>query len=92
MALSNKERQQKHRNEKRNENPKRNENVTKTIAITGGVKPVLVNSEKAAKLMMICKELDKEMAGLGSKKENLLDLVRYGVSGPTMREVRDILC
>jgi len=43
------------------------------------------DKERAAKLLMICRSLDKETRGLDNKKENLLDLVRYG--RPTMREV-----
>ena len=41
----------------------------------------------AAKLLMVCQALDKQMPGLQGK-ENLLDMVRYGVSGPTMASVK----
>ena len=41
----------------------------------------------AAKLLMVCQALDKQMPGLQGK-ENLLDVVRYGCSGPTMASVK----
>lgn len=41
----------------------------------------------AAKLLMVCNALDKQMPGLQGK-ENLLDMVRYGVSGPRMSSVK----
>jgi len=55
--------------------------------ITKKVGGVMVDAKKAAKLLLICKKLDKEVAGL-ERRENMLDLVRFGVHGPTVREVR----
>jgi len=45
------------------------------------------DTEKAAKLLMICNALDKEVTGL-TGKVNLLSQVRYGVSGPTFTQVK----
>lgn len=52
---------------------------------------VTLDTKKAAKLLMICKSLDKETIGLDGKRVNLLTMVRYGVEGPTFKEVRDRL-
>ena len=50
-----------------------------------------VSVEKAAKLLMIAKSLDKEYTDLSGKKGKLSDMVRYGVNGLTMTEIRDRL-
>ena len=55
--------------------------------ITHGTKTIYVTAEKAAKLLMACNALDKQMQGLQGK-ESLLDMVRYGVHGPTMSSVK----
>ncbi len=65
-----------------------NTKVTQIEGNTGRVTHVTV--ERAGKLLLICKALDKETTGLG-KRENMLDLVRYGVGGPLMREVKERL-
>ena len=56
--------------------------------ISGGVKPIYVGVEKAAKLLMICNALDKSVHGLDGKKVSLLSVVRYGISGPTFTEIK----
>ena len=48
------------------------------------------DTEKAAKLLMICNALDKEVTGLPGKV-NLLSQVRYGVSGSTFTQVKTSL-
>ena len=40
------------------------------------------------RLAMIEQALDKEVTGLDGRKENLLEKVRCGVSGPTLAEIR----
>ena len=47
-----------------------------------------IDTEKAAKLLLICNALDKEVIGLDGKKVNLLSMVRYGVNGPTLEKVK----
>lgn len=58
--------------------------------IVHGTKTIYVTAEKAAKLLMVCQALDKQISGLQGK-ENLLNMVRYGVSGPTMAGVKESL-
>ena len=71
---------------------KRRQGITKGITSDRVLhEGITVDAEKAGKLLMICKSLDKDTTGLSGKKENLLDLVRYGINGPTMREVKDKL-
>lgn len=48
-----------------------------------------VSVEQAAKLLLICKALDKEISGLHGKV-NLLDQVRKG--SQTFKEIKDVLC
>lgn len=48
---------------------------------------ITVDTERAGKLLLVCKSLDKDVTGLGGVRENMLDLVRYGINGPTMRDV-----
>lgn len=49
------------------------------------------DKEKLAKILTVAKSLDKDIVGLSGKKENLMDLVRYGVSGPTLNQANTIL-
>ena len=58
--------------------------------LTGGDKPVCVTVEQAAKLLLICNALDKYIHGLDGKV-SLLSMVRYGVSGPTLEQVKSQL-
>ena len=71
--------------------PKALRPVTPKVPITGGAKTIYVTAEKAARLLLICQSLDRQSQGLRGK-ENLLDLVRYGCSGPTMSGVKESLC
>ena len=48
---------------------------------------VTIDTKRAAKLLLICKSLDKDITGLDGKKLNLLTLVRYGIGGLTLKEV-----
>ena len=64
--------------------------MTGAKAITHGTKTIYVTAEKAAKLLMVCHALDRQISGLQGK-ENLLNMVRYGVSGPTMAGVKESL-
>ncbi|KKL80757.1 hypothetical protein LCGC14_2001550 [marine sediment metagenome] len=59
--------------------------------ITGGKKPIYVDTERAAKLLLISKSLDKEVTGLDGRRVNLLSMVRYGIFGPTMSDVKESL-
>ena len=45
----------------------------------------------AAKLLLICKSLDKTTLGLDGERVNLLSMVRYGVAGPTLESVKACL-
>ena len=56
--------------------------------IIGGKKEILVNVEEAAKLLMVCNALDRTVTGLTGQRINLLSLVRYGISGPTMADIK----
>ena len=67
----------------------RNKSVTLSGSVTG--KDVTVDTERAAKLLLICNALDKSVTGLSGQKVNLLTMVRYGISGPTMESVREQL-
>lgn len=58
--------------------------------LTGGDKPVCVTVEQAAKLLMICNALNKYIHGLDGRV-NLLTMVRYGVYGPTLEQVKSQL-
>ena len=49
---------------------------------------LVVDKEKAIKLLKVCSALDRTVAGLYGR-ENMLDMVRYG--DLTMREVRERL-
>ena len=42
---------------------------------------------KAKRLALLLTSLDRNIAGLG-KSENMLDQVRYGVRGPTLKEIK----
>lgn len=53
--------------------------VKKRKGLTMGVnKAIEVDTRKAAKLLLICRALDKEVTGLDGKRINLLTIVRYG--------------
>ncbi|KKM61550.1 hypothetical protein LCGC14_1530580 [marine sediment metagenome] len=55
-------------------------------------KPVpLTDKDTAAKLLQVCNALDKTVTGLDGKKVNLLSMVRYGVNGPTLTTVSEML-
>lgn len=41
--------------------------------------------------MLVSKALDKKVHGLGSKHVNLGDIVRYGVSGFTVSQIKELL-
>lgn len=45
------------------------------------------DTEKAAKLLMVIRAMDKEVRGLDGKV-NLLTMTRYGVSGQTLAELK----
>ena len=64
------------------ERGKSTDNVTHDVT-----QDITVDTTGAAKLLMVCNALDRQMGGL-TGNESLLDLVRYGVYGPTMREVK----
>ena len=51
-------------------------------------KGIYVDKEKAKKLVKIAYALDREIVTLGGEKVNLMDMVRYGVNGPTIRQVK----
>ncbi len=68
-------RQRRHRDKKRD----------KTRSVTP--QTVTVDVTQAAKLLMICKALDKDIHGLDGKV-NLLSMIRYGVYGPTLESVK----
>jgi hypothetical protein len=51
----------------------------------------LSDSETRRKLEAISKSLDKEITGLHGKKENLGDMVRYGIQGFTFKEIKEVL-
>jgi len=53
-----------------------------------GLTPIEVDTKKAAKLLLICRALDREVTGLDGKRVNLLSMVRYGVFGPTFTQVK----
>ena len=55
-----------------------------------GVTQTEIEVEKAAKLLLLCKALDKEVHGVAKKRENLQDLVRHG--GLTFRDIKTRLC
>ena len=44
-----------------------------------------VDTKTAGKLLLICRQLDKETGALDGTKENLLGLVRYG--GVSLKDV-----
>ena len=48
---------------------------------------VEVDTKTAGKLLLICRQLDKETRMLDGTKGNLLDAVRYGRWGPTLKDV-----
>ena len=47
--------------------------------------------EKAAKLLMIANSLNRDYIALDGKKGKLSDLVRYGIDGLTMTQVKERL-
>ena len=49
---------------------------------------VEVDVKRAAKLLLICRALDKTVTGLDGKKVNLQSQVRYGVYGPTFEDIK----
>ena len=49
-------------------------------SVTG--KDVTVDTERAAKLLLICNALDKSVTSLVGQKCNLMTMVRYGISAP----------
>ncbi len=51
------------------------------------MRSVNVNKKTAAKLLLVCRAMDKEVHGLGGKKVNLLDVVRFGIEGMTLKEI-----
>ena len=48
---------------------------------------IKVDTKTAGKLLLICRQLDKETRALDSTKGNLLEMVRYGKWGPTLKDV-----
>jgi len=56
-----------------------------------GSQVIEVDTKKAAKLLLICRALDREVTGLDGKRVNLLSMVRYGVFGPTLKQVKESL-
>ena len=62
--------------------------VQKHRGITETSQGITVDTKKAAKLLLLCKSLDKEVTGLDGKRVNLLTMVRYGISGPTLSEIK----
>ena len=56
-----------------------------------GSQGVTVDAEKAAKLLMIANSLNRDYIALDGKKGKLSDLVRYGIDGPTMTQVKERL-
>ena len=65
--------------------------VTRVEPIKGVTSVEGVTKERAGKLLMICNALDKTMTGLDGKPQSLLTMVRYGVYGPTFREIKEQL-
>jgi len=59
------------------------------VLIPGIRNPIRVR--QAAKLLVILQELDKWVTGLDGKRVNLGDMVRLGVEGPTLAELKEIL-
>lgn len=53
-----------------------------------GSQVIEVDTRKAAKLLLICNALNREVTGLDGKRVNLLSMVRYGVFGPTFTQVK----
>ena len=47
---------------------------------------------KQRRLAMIIQAFDKDITGLDGKRVNLLSLVRYGVEGLTLAEIKEELC
>jgi len=64
---------------------------SQVVGFTKQGSQIEVGTEKAAKLLMIAKSLNKSYIALDGKKGKLSDLVRYGITGPTMTEVGDLL-
>lgn len=52
---------------------------------------VTVDTKKAAKLLLLCKALDREVTGLDGKRVSLLTMVRYGILGQTLKEIKAFL-
>ena len=71
----------------------RNKGVTKEGVTSQGVTKISntieVDVGTAAKLLMIANSLDKPYRALDGKTGSLGDLVRYGVLGPTMTQVKE---
>ena len=59
-----------------------------TKVIREGNTVIEVDVERAAKLLMICKSLDRQVSGLGGSHANLLSMVRYGINGPTFASIK----
>lgn len=81
--------------EQARERMKRYRQRNKDGSVTSSVVPsvtdsVTVSTEKAAKLLLICRSLDKVVAGLDGQT-NLLEMVRFGIFGLTMLEVKNRL-
>ena len=72
--------------------PKPNKHLPVMIAINRADKIKLGKGmSKQRRLAMIIQSLDKDVTGLDSRKENLLSMVRYGIGGMTLAEVRSEL-
>ena len=50
---------------------------------------IIINKDKAIKLMTTAHALDRPVLGLGGQKDNMLDLIQYG--GMSMRVVKGVL-
>ena len=55
-----------------------------------------VDAKTAAKLLMICGALDKDVLAMNYttgefKKSSMLNMVNYGINGPTMAQVKERL-
>ena len=80
--------QEKQKESARDRQRKHRQGVTKGVTSLGCDKQgVTITIDRAIKLLWICNTLDKTITGLAGKKENMLDLVRYGsISMRTVKE------
>ncbi len=71
--------------------PKPNRHIPEMIACNESDKVDLSRGRSREKrLALLLRALDRDFTGL-TGKENLLDKVRYGLDGSTLREIRDSL-